>query len=134
MPTPFCNKSGEPCDFNEWYACLKQGESELSDLGKQQEVSISGNKFIVWSRFKGFISWEYDRKVKQWVVKEKKIYQTTVDLPSGVKYDPKNLYHVKYYNQKRFEISADAEKKQQDVKKDIETDKPIPSGLIEVGV
>ena len=126
MPTPFCNKKGEPCDFDEWYACMTEGESELSDIGKQQEADIDGNKFIVWTRFKGFMTWIYDEETEEWTEGEKKIYQTTVDLPRDIKYDPKNPYHVKYYNQKRFEIQAGAEKKQQDVKADIIEDKPIP--------
>lgn len=129
MPTPFCNKQGTPCDFDEWYACSIEAESEESDLGKQQEVEVSENIFVVWTRFKGLMTWIYNEETEEWEEGEKMIYQTTVDLPVGVPYDPENPYHVKYYNQKRHETMDDAEAMQQAVKQAIIDDEPLPDTI-----
>ena len=60
------------------------------------------------------------------MVKKKNAFQTTVDLPSGVAYDPDNPNHVKYYNKKiKEDGKGKAEKKQLKVENDIKKGKPI---------
>jgi len=87
--TQFCDKKGQACDFDTWYACL----TESDKLNVIEEVVVDGIGFMLWTRFKGLNG---------------EVYQTTTQLKDDIAFNKDNDIHDKYHKVKLVEAQSDA--------------------------
>ena len=111
----YCRPDGSECNFDEWEKHMME-TGHIVDIG-EVETKDKKDKFVVFTRFEGLLIGGE---------KNKECFQTTVDLPTGVKYNPKNPNHVKYYNKKfKLKTKKNAKDKDKDVKDKIKKDKDL---------